>query len=288
MKKESKLSVVLAVYNEESNLARCLDSVKDIADEMIVVDGGSTDATQEIAKSFGARLIVTENVKMFHTNKQKALDAAKYEWILQLDADEVVSKELSSQILAVVRGGTAPFPSSKQQKLFSRHASLLERRDGSIGSSNGEVVAYMIPRLNYFLGGWLKHGGVYPDAVIRLIKNGKAYFPQKDVHEQMKIDGKIGWLTADLKHYADPTMDRYMMRANRYTSLTAEKMKRDGVSKNIFSVLHYMFFKPFAVFCSLYFRHKGLLDGYPGFVWALFSGLHFPMAYMKYWESSRE
>ena len=97
-----KLSVVLATFNEESNIGDCLSSVKDIADEIIIVDGSSTDKTVEIAKSFGARVVVTENHPIFHINKQKALDLAKNIWVLQLDADERVTKKLSEEILKVV------------------------------------------------------------------------------------------------------------------------------------------------------------------------------------------
>ena len=96
------LSVVLASYNEEENLARCLDSVKSIADEIIVVDGGSSDKTVEIAKSFNAKAVITDNPPIFHINKQKAVDLASCDWILQLDADEVVSAELAQEVREVI------------------------------------------------------------------------------------------------------------------------------------------------------------------------------------------
>lgn len=279
-----KLSVVLAVRNEEKTLGVCLDSVKHIADEIVIVDGESEDRTVEIAKQYGARVIETKNEQMFHINKQKALDAAKGQWILQLDADERVSKELAEQIHVVVNGGEVAIADPAKYRLFARHQHVVELRDGKIGTEKGEVVAYFVPRLNYFLGGWLRHGGVYPDGVIRLIHKGKAKFPLKSVHEQIEIDGRVGWLSGDLLHYSDPTFARYLWRADRYTTLTALAMKKDHVSKSAISTLHYMFLKPLGTFLSLYIRHKGILDGFPGFVWALFSGLHYPMAYMKYRE----
>src|SRR5580704_9492166 len=96
------LSVVLAVFNEEKNLADCLNSVKDIAQEIVIVDGSSTDQTVAIAKKFGARILVTDNPPIFHINKQKAIDMAKNEWILQLDADERVSPDLAKEIITVI------------------------------------------------------------------------------------------------------------------------------------------------------------------------------------------
>ncbi len=281
------LSVVLAVYNEEEALGRCLESVKDLADEIVIVDGGSTDKTIEIGKKYHARIIHTDNLPMFHINKQKALDAAKGDWILQLDADEVVSDALRNEIQQVIHGTHPGVKSENKKKLFERHQQNIGRRDKNIGTGQGEIVAYFLPRLNFFLGGWLRHGGVYPDGLIRLVRKNKAFYPCKSVHEMVKIDGRVSWLEQDLLHYADPTFSRYLLRANRYTSLTAQAMKEDRVAKTWISILHYMALKPIAVFLSLYIRHKGVLDGFPGFVWALFSGLHYPLAYMKYWEMDR-
>ena len=101
----NKISVALAVYNEEDNLSNCLNSIKDLADEIVIVDGGSTDKTLDIAKKFNAKIIRTGNPQIFHVNKNKAIDAASSDWILQLDADEVVSEELSSEI----KKTTSPF-----------------------------------------------------------------------------------------------------------------------------------------------------------------------------------
>ncbi|MBI5151208.1 MAG: glycosyltransferase family 2 protein [Candidatus Pacebacteria bacterium] len=278
------LSVALAVYNEEKNLGECLESVKNIADEIIVVDGESTDKTAEIARLYGAKVISAKKVAMFHINKQKALDAAKGDWILQLDADERVSEELADQIKKVMRGVSIKMTGNKKKLLFERHQRSIEERDGKIGSDSGEVTAYFIPRLNFFLGGWLRHGGVYPDGVIRFVKKNATAWPCKYIHEQPKVHGKIAWLSADLLHYADPTFSRYLMRANRYTSLTAEQMRKNDIKTTLWATIYYMCIKPVQVFLQLYLRHKGILDGFPGFVWALFSGLHYPLAYMKYWE----
>ena len=153
----SSLSIVLATFNEEKNLTSCLESIKDIADEIIIVDGTSTDKTVEIAKSFAATVITTTNKPNFHINKQIAIDKATKDWILQLDADEHVSKPLSREI---------------KEKINDKQNSI-----------NG----YWIPRKNWFLGRFLMKGGQYPDYTLRLYKNGKGKLPQIDVHEQAVV-----------------------------------------------------------------------------------------------------
>lgn len=251
------LSVAIATYNEENNIKRCLDSLIDLADEIIIVDGDSTDNTVNVAKSFKkTKIIKTDNKPMFHLNKQMAIDACKGNWILQLDADEVVSPKLKEEILSVVT------------------------KDISQVQYNG----YWIKRKNYFLTSFLKKGGVYPDPTIRLYKNGSAKLPCQSVHEQAVVNGPVGHLAYDLEHYADPTFSRYLTRNNRYTTLMAQEMLDQKLSLNTINFLSYYLFKPMFWFLSTYFRHKGFFDGFPGFVFSLFSALRFPIAYTKYWE----
>lgn len=256
MIKRQTLSVVLATYNEENNIKKCLQSVKDLADEVIVVDGSSEDNTLEIARKIGARVIKTTNKPMFHTNKQMAIDEAKCDWVLQLDADEIISDMLKKEISEILTKGS-------------------------------DFSAFYIPRKNYFLGKWLKKGGQYPDPVIRLFKRGKAYLPQQSVHEQLEVKGKVGKLEGHLNHYTAPNFSRYITNANRYTSLTADKLTNQGLGTGILESLNYIIFKPAWTFFLLYFRHKGFFDGYQGFVFALFSALHWPIAFMKHWENLR-
>lgn len=277
-----KLSVVLATRNEEENIGRCLESVKHVADEMIVVDEESTDKTVKIAKELGAKVFSEPHHEIFHITKQKALDKASGEWILQLDADEVVTPELAKEIGLVIRNQKLEIPPGKM-RLFERHQKLLEIRDGRIGTgSGGLTTGYFIPRRNMFLGKPLIHAGVYPDGVIRLVKNGFARFPQKSVHEQIEIDGEVSWLGSDLLHYDSPTLKKYFMRLNRYTDLHAEELRNNNVPKNAFYFIIYSLFKPATKFFNLYFRHLGFLDGIRGFLWSFFSATHFPVAYFKY------
>ena len=273
-----KLSVVLATRNEEENIGRCLESVKEIADEVIVVDENSTDKTREIAEKLGAKVFLEPHHPNFHITKEIALEKATGDWILQLDADEVVTPELSKQICEVLNGSY----SYRKNNLFERHQKLVEQRDGPIGKKTGEVAGYFIPRLNMFLGKPLIHAGVYPDPAIRLFKRGKAYLPAKSVHEIMKIDGRVGWLEDDMLHYDSPTFKRYLSRLNRYTDLIAQEYEDQKIPKNLISFINYAIIKPKLTFLSLYFRHKGFMDGVSGFLWSFFSASRFPIAYFKY------
>lgn len=278
-----KLSVVLAARNEEENIGRCLDSVKGIADEIIVVDEYSTDKTVEIAKKYGAKVFLEPHHNIFHVTKQKALEKATGEWILQLDADEVITPDLAKEIKSVVSEQSTANGDKTKNKLFLRHQKLIEERDGKIGKPTGEIVGYFIARRNMFLGKLLIHAGVYPDPAIRLVKNGKAKFPAKSVHEIIQLDGEVSWLSYDMLHYDSPTFERYLTRLNRYTDLQAQELKENHIPKNIFYLLLYTTYKPLYTFVTLLVRHKGFLDGMRGFIWSLFSSLHFPIAYFKYW-----
>jgi len=279
------LSVVLATFNEEKNLDECLSSVKDLASEIVVVDGKSTDNTVDIAKNYKARVVVTENHPIFHINKQKAIDMATSDWVLQLDADERVSPELAKEISKVMDMSESELEvyqaSLPNKELFKRHQKLLEERDGKIGDK-GDYVAFFIPRLNFFLGRYLKYGGVYPDGVIRLFRKGKAYLPAKDVHEQMAVKGRVGWLESPLFHKDSPTFERYLSRNSRYIDLLATQLKEEKVTKDPLTVVNYLAIKPFAWFFMTQIRHKGILDGWQGIVFSFFSAMRFPRAYMKY------
>lgn len=250
LNKKINLSVVLATFNEEANLAKCLTAINDIAQEIIVVDGTSTDKTVKIALKYKARVITTTNKPNFHINKQMAIAAARGKWILQLDADEVVDEELKAEILKVLK-------------------------------HTDEYNGYWLKRKNYFLGTFLTKGGQYPDPLIRFFKNGKGKLPQISVHEQIEIEGKVGKLEGHLLHYNAPTFKRYLLNANRYTDLTALVLKHNNVKLNRYNDFQYLFIKPVNTFLNIYFRHSGFIDGFPGFVFALFSGLHFALAYMK-------
>lgn len=288
-----KISVALATFNEEKNIGLCLDSVRQLADEIVVVDESSTDKTREIAKIFGARVYKTTHQPIFHVTKQKALDYATGEWILQLDADERVTSRLAKEIKEVLKMDDNEIrkrrpTDEKKWQLFQRHRRLVEKRDGTVGKKTGEIVAFFIPRLNYFLMKPLIHAGVYPDGVIRLVKNGKAWFPAKSVHEQIQVDGEVAWLFENLEHHDSPTLARYFQRLARYTDLQAIEFERKKIPRSIFGLFFYSAVKPWLVFLNLYAKHKGFLDGWRGFLWSFLSSLHFPIAYFKYLKRKTE
>ncbi len=282
----SKLSVVLATYNEAENLRECLESVKGIAHEIVIVDGSSIDNTREIAASFGAKVVETTNPPIFHINKEKALRRAENEWVLQLDADERVTPALADEIVRVINLSEEELEvyqkSLLEAILFVRHRKLIEERDGKIGIESGEYAGFFIPRLNYFLGKFLSYGGVYPDGVIRLVKRDKAHFPQKSVHEQIAIDGRVGWLENPLLHLDSPTFTRYLQRNSRYVNLIRDELKGEGKGKNLVQLVNYFIFKPLGWFFLTQIRHKGVLDGWQGVMFSFFSALRFPRAYWRY------
>lgn len=280
-----KLSVVLATYNEEENIEACLQSVDDLADEIIIVDGSSKDNTVSIAKQYGAKVFITSNPKMFHINKQKAIDKASYEWILQLDADERVSPQLNKeikQIISLHEKELVEYENNVPDKLlFNRHQKLIEKRDGTIGNE-GPYTAFFIPRLNYFLGKYLKYGGVYPDGVIRLFKKNHAFLPCKDVHEQYIVKGRVGWLQNPLYHIDSPSFNRYLQRNSRYIDLMVNDFEKRTLKRDVITSIHYLFILPVWWFILTFFRHKGFLDSWQGFIFSLYSALRFPRAYMRY------
>lgn len=249
-----KLSVVLATFNEEKNLPRCLDSVKALASEIIIVDGSSKDRTVEIAKEYGAKVTVRQNPLIFHINKQKAIDAATMDWVLQIDADEVVNDALSDEIKKVIE--------------------------------ESEFDGYWIPRKNYFLGRFLMKGGQYPDYTLRLYKRGKGRLPQKDVHEQAVVEGKVGYLKNPLLHYPYKNFSDYIFKWKRYNNILANQIKTEAESssltKKLSMFISYVLVKPIYWFFLTFIRHKGFMDSWQGFVFSFFSSLRFPISYIKY------
>ena len=249
------LSVVLATFNEEANLPGCLDSVEGLAGEIVIVDGTSNDKTVEIAKKYGAKVKVTTNKPNFHINKQMAIEMATCDWTLQLDGDEHVSSEQKEEIKEILE---------KDPKEY----------DG-----------YWMPRKNFFLGRFLMKGGQYPDYTLRLYRTGKGRLPQKDVHEQAVVDGKVGYLKTALLHYPYKDFSHYINKWQRYNKLFAEQIKEEQKNRNILKKLlytiGYLVVKPGHWFLTTYLRHKGFYDSWQGFVFSLFSALRFPVSYLE-------
>ena len=248
------ISVALATHNEERNLAMCLEAVKNWADEIVIADGDSTDRTVEIAESYGAKVIKTTNKPNFHINKQMAIDATTGDLILQLDADEVVDEELRKFILQV------------------------HQNQDHVAS------AWWLRRKNLFLHHWLKKGGQYPDMVIRLFWREQAYLPQKDVHEQMEVKGTTQIADGHLLHYAYPDFASYIQKFNTYTTFKALQLRERKTKINFRNFCRFVIFMPLETFFSIWLRHRGYVDGWAGFIFALGSGYHHAIAYLKLYE----
>lgn len=257
MTKKIKLSIVLATHNEEQNLNRCLESIKDIADEIVIADESSTDKTPEIAKKHQARLISVPHHENFHITKNIAIDAARGEWILQLDADEVVSSELAKEIAS------------------------------KISDSGSNINGYWLNRKNWFLTRFLTKGGQYPDPTLRLYRNGLGRLPAKDVHEQAVVTGQVGHLKHDLLHYRDISFEKYMEGFNYYSTFISQQLENQKLHFNVINTLNHLITLPSITFLKIYLRHRGYVDGMPGFIFALFSGLIHSVAYIKYWQHTR-
>src|SRR3989344_2598574 len=318
-----KLSLCIATYNEEANIHYPLDSCYDFVDEVIIVDGGSADKTVEKAKSYGkkVKVFIEPNPPMFHLNKQKAIERAKGEWILQLDADEEIADELKLEIKEIIHRNfqfpISPSTSSgsrtksrdnfqsntkfQNSNVSSRQARTIKNYSSSERNESRSYVAYYLPRKNFFLTRFLLKGGQYPDYTIRLYRNGAVRFPLKSVHENVVINPEfkiqnselignweleIGYLSSPILHYADPDFSRYLKRWDRYTTLDAGMLAKEikyqiSNIKYLLMFLDYFMLKPTATFFSMYFRHLGFMDGFPGFVFALFSSIRFWVIYIK-------
>ncbi|MBZ5704945.1 MAG: glycosyltransferase family 2 protein [Acidobacteriia bacterium] len=271
------LSVVIITYNEETNLARTLESVvplvRDGRGEIIVVDSGSTDRTVEIAKSFGAKVFV-EEWKGYAAQKNSAIEKAAGDWILSLDADEEVEPELARMIHLVLtwRAGN-DLPREEANWVHDRVSFNANTCDG-----------FAVFRKNFFLGRWIKHGGFWPDPKLRIFRRGVAVFEDRLVHEDIKLQGQTGRLSGTLLHHSYPTLSDYLDHMNRYSSLGAEMVVAKGPVR--FSVIN-IAVRPLLTFIYNYFFRLGFLDGREGLLLHLYHAVYVSWKYAKAWELSR-
>jgi glycosyltransferase involved in cell wall biosynthesis len=251
------LSVVLITQNEEANLPHTLESVlplvRDGRGEIIVVDSGSTDRSLEIARSFGAR-IFSEPWKGFAGQKNSAMDKAACDWILQLDADEVLEPKLAAEI------------------------------DNAV-ESNPNVQGFWIPRKNFFLGRWIRHGGFYPDPKLRLIRRGAGRFEEYGAHPTIKVTGPTVHLKHAIIHNAYPTLRGYIDHMNSYSSSGAAVAVVAG-HRN-FSLINIVI-RPLLTFIYNYFLRLGFLDGREGLLLHLYHAVYVSWKYSKAWELARK
>jgi glycosyltransferase involved in cell wall biosynthesis len=249
------LSVVLITLNEAANLPRTLKSVN-WAQEIVVVDSGSTDSTLEIARKAGAR-VFEESWKGFAAQKNSAIAHAVGDWVLSLDADEEVSAELAREIQELL-GGEPPF------------------------------IAYRIPRLNHFLGRPLRHGGYWPDPKLRLFRRGSAQFAERPIHETMEATGPVGALRSPLLHHCYPTLEEYLEHMNRYSSAAAQMLVDSGSApRSLPSLLWNAMLNPAATFVYNYVCRLGFLDGREGLLQHLNHSVYIHWKFAKAWQAAR-
>ena len=224
-----KLSAIIITHNEAANLPDCLASLA-FCDEIVVVDHASSDTTTAIAEQAGAQVVRANGFSGFGRQKQIALDHAKGEWVLSIDADERVPDALAREIRS------------------------------TMGSSRHD--AYRINRKTYFLGRYLRHGGWYPDRVVRLARRDKARFTDDAVHERLDVSGGIGDLHNDMLHMSYRTVDDVLAKQRRYALLSAQVRRQRGTQGGLANAL----LRSHAAFLKHYFLQCGFLDGAHGFV----------------------
>jgi len=227
-----QISAVILTLNEEDTIARCIDSLQSVVDEILIVDSFSSDRTEEICKARGARFIQNK-FEGFIQQENFATRAASYEYLLILDADEALSEELQKSIKKV--------------------------------KTNWKADAYSYNRLSQYCGKWIHHCGWYPDKKIRLIDRRKGHWGGENPHHKFILDprGKVKHLNGDLFHYAFLSISEHVLTTNRYSEIASREVLK---KKQNINFLIYVVLNPFYTFVNKYFLKLGFLDGYYGFI----------------------
>jgi len=247
-----KLSAVVITYNEEDKIGRCLDSLKDVADEIIVVDSQSTDRTVEICESKGASVISQEFLGYIE-QKNFALDKSNFDIVLSIDADEVLSPELIKSIQEI--------------------------------KSNFNSGAYEFNRLTNYCGKWIKHGGWYPDIKTRIWNKNDGRWGGTNPHDEVILeDGKtVKKLHGDLLHYSIDSISQHIEQIQKFTTIAADELHRKGKTTSVVTILFNSWFK----FVRDYFLRLGFLDGFYGFVVAFNSAYATYLKYLKLYDLNK-
>jgi glycosyltransferase involved in cell wall biosynthesis len=242
-----RLSVIVIALNAQEKIRACLETVA-WADEIVVCDSGSNDETTAIARQYTER-VYTDPWRGFGAHKNLALDRATHPWVLSLDTDERVTPELERRIRQLLAGGA-------------------------------EAAGYLVPRRNYFLGRWIRHGGWYPDYVLRLFRRDRGRFRERAVHEAVEVAGPTARLAEPIEHYTYDSVSAYLARMDRYAGLAAEELQRAGARCTPLDLL----LRPPATAFKMYVLRQGYRDGVHGLALAgLYAGYTFAK-YLKLWE----
>ena len=245
------ISVVISAYNEEKNIAACIESVEGLAAEIIVVDNSSTDATALIAKKSGAKVYHQENnPKKIDLQKNYGFEKATEDWVLSLDADERVTQKLAQEI-----------------------KSVLLREDNT--------AAYFIPRKNIIFGKWIRNSIWWPDYQWRLFKKGKGKFLKASVHKQIEVKGETKYMNEPLTHYNYDSVSEYISRMNNiYTEVEADTFMSEGKKLHWTAAIK----MPASDFMKTYFFQKGYRDGLHGLILSSLQAFYMFLVFAKIWE----
>lgn len=246
------LSVVVSAYNEEKSIGRCLASVSSLADEIIVVDNTSLDGTAREAKKYTKNIIKKPNNLMLNTNKNVGFSKATSNWILNLDADEVIPEELAKEIKRIINANP---------------------------SENG----FWIKRKNFSFGKWIQHGLWWPDKQIRLFRNGKGNFPCVHIHEYIAVEGTVGELVEPYIHYNYESIHQYLLKIDRASTSEAISLTESKYQLAWYDAIRF----PVSDFIKIYFAEGGHKDGLHGLVLALFQSFYSFCTFAKKWEMEK-
>lgn len=245
------LSVVISAYNEEKNIKDCIESIGDLADEVIVVNNSSSDKTGDIAKKLGAKVILQENdYKKIDLQKNLGFEHASEEWIFSLDADERITPKLSDEIKKSI-------------------------------SISKEINGYFVPRKNIIFGKWIRHSIWWPDYQLRLFKKGKGKFSKASVHQPIEVKGEIRHLSEPLIHHNYNSISQFVFKMNSiYTEIEADELVSSGKKVTASDAIK----MPASDFLKTYFLQKGYKDGLHGFVLSTLQAFYMFLVFAKVWE----
>jgi len=251
-----KISVVILTKNEDAIIGRCLDSVR-WADEIVVIDDNSIDRTREIAKDYTDKIIAHPLDENFAAQRNLGIEYSSGDWILEMDADEIVTEGLKNDMLK-----------------------LLER--------GSDLAAFRFKRFNNFCGKFLKHGGEETHKPLRLFKRGRAKFEGAATNEFLSVDGGIGELDSVMEHYNFPTISHYISTQDFYSSLEAKDMAKSLGLMPKRALKRELLAGPIKLFLKIYIKKKGFKDGMHGLIFAALSAWRRFLIYAKYWELNKE
>jgi glycosyltransferase involved in cell wall biosynthesis len=247
------LSAIVIAKNEEKNIERCLKSLINVFEDVVViVDDSTTDNTFALAARYSIVNCELYKWQGYAQTKSYAVTKTKHDWVFWIDADEELTPELETELI-------------------------------QFKNSEPEFNCYDVARRAFFLGKWIKHSGWYPARIKRFFDKKSVAFDEKHVHEGLVVKGGVGNLQHDLNHYTDPNIEHYFDKFNTYTSLAAKELASKGRSAVISDIL----LRPLFLFLKMYIFRRGFLDGLHGLILAIFSSAYVFTKYSKLWELNK-